>query len=321
MKTFPHTCIGDSCVQLSVIVPVSERFDDVQEIYSAYKRGVEATNLSYEFIYVLDGPYPSVLRDLQQLNDSGEHIKIIKFAKWFGEATALTVGFQHSSGPLILTLPAYYQIAPTEIPRLIESLGDQDMVVARRWPRRDSLINRLQSRAFHLPVRLLTDLNFHDLGCSARAFKRRVLEELQIYGDQHRFLPLLAFRQGFKVREAEIVQAPQDTKPRTYPFGTYLRRLLDILSIFFLLKFTKKPLRFFGLLGSSIFAIGGILSVQLFVERLFFGTPLADRPMLLLSSLLVVLGMQIFAIGLIGEIIIFTHAREIREYTIEEVIN
>jgi glycosyltransferase involved in cell wall biosynthesis len=274
-------------IELSVIIPVSERYDDVTPVFSAYRDALSSTGLCHEFVYVLDGDYPDFQRELMELKDAGENIKIVKLARSFGEATALTVGFEHSSGDIIMTLPAYIQVEPSEYPRLISRLEDHDLVVARRWPRKDSRLNRIQTKAFHLPIKLLTGLDFQDLGCSVRVMKRRVVDELYIYGDQHRFLPLLAYKQGFRVLQVDAAQAQQDAGKRLYSFGVYLRRLLDILSIFFLLKFTKKPM----------------------------------RPILLLGSLLVVLGIQVFAIGLVGEIIIFTHAKELKEYTVDEIIN
>lgn len=311
----------DTSIELSVIIPISERHGDIQPVYSAYKHAISSTGLSHEFIYILDGDFPQALQELTKLRESGEQIKIIKLAKWFGEATALTIGFEHSVGDLIITLPAYLQIAPSEIPHLIEQLDGNDMVAARRWPRNDSLLNRIQSKAFHFPIKLLTGLEFEDLGCSARVIRRRVVEELYIYGDQHRFLPLLAHKQGFKVIQVDAQQAPEDQNLRLYSIGVYLRRLLDILSVFFILKFTKKPMRFFGLLGSSVFGLGAVIFLVLAAQRVIWSIPLADRPMLLLGSLLLVLGIQIFAIGLVGEIIIFTHAKDLKEYTVEEIIN
>lgn len=311
----------DRTTELSIIIPVSERFDDTKSVYFSYKEAIIAIGQSYEFIYVLDGDYPGILKDLRILKENGENIKIIKLAKPFGEATALTAGFEHSSGDLIITLPAYLQIVPSEIPHLVSQLENNDMVVARRWPRNDSLVNRIQSKAFHLPIKFLMGLDFQDLGCSVRIIKRKVVEELNIYGDQHRFLPLLAYKQGFKISQIDAPQAPQDTSKRLYSFGIYVRRLLDILSVFFLIKFTKKPMRFFGLFGSGIFGLGILVLLVLAAQRIIWSIPLADRPMLLLGSLLLVLGIQIFAIGLIGEIIIFTHAKEMKEYTVEEIIN
>lgn len=166
----------------------------------------------------------------------------------------------------------------------------------------------------------VTGQRFNDLGCGARAMRRRVLEEITLYGDQHRFLPVLANRQGFRVVEVDLRQSSSDRYAGGYPFRDYVRRMLDIFTVFFLVRFTKKPLRFFGMVGASTFAIGALLVTWLAIDRLVFGHPLADRPALLLSSLLAVLGMQLFALGLLGELIIFTHARDIKDYQIDEVI-
>ena len=192
-------------IGISAVVPVTERFDDVETLYRAYKSGLAATGERYEFIYVLDGDYPDILATLCRLRDEGEAIKIIALAKWFGEATALTIGFDHAAGDVIVTLPAYEQVRADEIPRLVEALENHDMVLARRFPRRDSKLNLIQSKVFHTLLRLLGSTPFRDLGCGVRVFRRRVAQELDIYGDQHRFLPILANRQGFKVVEIDAI--------------------------------------------------------------------------------------------------------------------
>jgi len=307
-------------IELSVIIPVTERFDPVIELFHEYKRGVEATGLSYEFIYVLDGAQPEALEELATLQKT-EKLTIISLAKWFGEATALNAAFGKATGKIFLTLPAYQQVEADEIPKMVEALNDCDMVLARRWPRNDSIINRMQSRLFNFLLRLSTDLKIRDAGCSVRVFKRDVIDEVSIYGDLHRFLPVIAHRQGFRVIELDITQSKKDVHQRIYSPGLYLRRLLDLLTIFFLIKFTKKPLRFFGLVGSTLFGIGLAITMYLVTDRLFFDIALASRPALILSSLLIVLGIQIIAIGLIGEIIIFTHAKDLKEYKIDKIIN
>jgi glycosyltransferase involved in cell wall biosynthesis len=307
-------------VELSVIIPITERHDPVKELFYEYKNGIDATGLTYEIIYVLDGLRPEALRDLTSLQET-ETLTIITLAKWFGEATALNAAFSRSSGDVLLTLPAYEQIEASEIPRLLAALKDSDMVLARRWPRKDSFINRLQTKSFNFLLRLSTDLKIHDAGCSARAFTRDVIDEVNLYGDLHRFFPVIAHRQGFRVVELDVAQSKKDTHRRIYAPGLYVRRLLDLLTIFFLIKFTKKPLRFFGLVGSTLFGLGIVATTYIVGERLFFDVALANRPALILSSLLIILGIQIIAIGLIGEIIIFTHAKDIKEYKIDKIIN
>ena len=306
--------------ELSVIVPISERYDDVIALYKEYKTSVESYTKDYEFIYVLDGDFPEAQELLKKLCHDGEPIKVLRLSKWFGEATALTAGFKNSNGKNILTLPSYYQIEPAEIGKILHYLNEADMAIAWRWPRKDSAFNQLQAKVFHSIFNSITEDDFHDLGCGVRAFRRKVADEVPVYGDQHRFFPVLASRRGFRVEEVKVEQSQRETGTRLYRPGVYLRRLLDILTVFFLAKFTKKPLRFFGLIGSGTFAIGGFLLLYLVFERIFLGVALGDRPLLLLSSLLIVLGVQIFAIGLIGELIIFTHAKDIKEYTIDEIV-
>jgi hypothetical protein len=162
---------------------------------------------------------------------------------------------------------------------------------------------------------------YNDIGCSVRFFRRKILDEINLYGDLHRFLPILANKQGFKVKEIDIRQSSRDKHTRTYAVGIYLRRMIDLFTVFFLVKFTKKPLRFFGLTGTTILLTGLSISLYLIISRIFFDVGLSDRPLFLIGILFVVLGLQIFAIGLIGEILIFTHAKEIKEYNIDEIIN
>ena len=213
------------------------------------------------------------------------------------------------------------QVEAEEVIKLIEALEHCDVAVARRIRGRDTIYNRIQSTVFNWMVSKLTGEPFRDLGCSARALRRHVALELQLYGDLHRFFPLLASHRGYRVQEIPCRQANSDQQTRLYRPGVYLRRMLDILTAFFLFKFTKKPLRFFGLVGSLVFVSGAVLMIVLAIQRLFFGMALGDRPILLLAALLLVLGIQIFAIGLIGEIVIFTHAKDIKEYNIETIVS
>ena len=191
---------------------------------------------------------------------------------------------------LILTLPAYQQVDGDAIPALVAALQDNDMVLANRSPRKDFTFNGLQSRLFNSMLRSFTDLEIHDAGCSVRIFKRRVIEEVQIYGDLFRFFPIMAHRQGYRVIEMNTPQSQRDAFRRIYSPGLYLRRLLDLLTIFFHVKFTKKPLRFFGLIGTSLLGAGLLATAYLVIERLLFDVALSDRPALFLSSLLIVLG-------------------------------
>jgi glycosyltransferase involved in cell wall biosynthesis len=306
---------------ISVIVPVSERADDVVNLYREYRGRVERLSTEFEFIYVLDGPFPDLADTLRKLRMDDEPIVIVQLAKWFGESTAITAGLDLAKGDVVLTLPAYYQVESSVIPSLIDALTESDVAVAARNRSNDSLFRRVQGWVFNRLVSWLTSQRFRDLGCGARALRRVVISDLNLYGDQHRFLPILVSQLGYRVVEVDAQQDMRDVGTRIYGPGVYIRRLLDILTVFFIAKFTKKPLRFFGLIGSVIAGFGSLVVLVLVIQRLLGDVGLAERPALILGSLLVVLGIQLFAIGLIGELIIFTHARHIKEYQVEETIN
>jgi len=312
----------DSVESVSVIVPIVERHDDIREIHREYAEILSGMHLDLEMIYVIDGGgYLRAYQELKRLKEEGDELTIVRHSQSFGEAAAIMTGFHHARGDLILILPAYHQVEPDQIVKLFDKIAGYDFVAARRWPRIDSLLNQYQTRVFHRFLRSLTRNSFQDLGCGVRLVKRRVLEEMSLYGDLHRFLPILAGRYGFTGVEVDLAQSERERRVRTYSPGVYLRRMIDLMTIFFLVKFTKKPLRFFGLTGFAVMGAGTLITGYLVISRLAFASPLSDRPLFLLGILLLVLGVQIFGIGLVGEIVIFTHAQDLKEYHVEEVIN
>ncbi len=312
---------SSSPISVSVIIPVTERPDNALDIHRDYRSALDQLDITYDLIYVLDGPFPEFREHLGRLRDEGESLTIVQLGKAFGESAALEAGFENSRNDWVLTLPAYYQFEPEQLERLFEDIDGWDMLAGRRHPRTDSKINQWLSIVFHTLVNWMMSSNFHDLGSGTRLIRRDILDDIPLYGDQHRFLPLLASRKGYRVKEINLAQSSKESYRRLPQVGVYPRRLLDLLTVFFLVKFTKKPLRFFGLIGASVASIGGLWMTILVIQRLLFDQALAQRPALLLAALLIVLGVQIFALGLIGEIVIYAHAREMREYTIEEIIN
>jgi glycosyltransferase involved in cell wall biosynthesis len=311
----PRT-FADSGV-ISVVVPVVERADDLVAVYSAFGQELDARPQEYEFLFVFDGrltPSP----ELVALARGNPSVRILRFAREFGETAALRLGIEKSRGDLVITLPAYFQVQPVGIHLLIDGvLQGADMVVANRSPRLDNWLNRMQSRAFHSIVGGASDQRFHDMACGVRAMRRSVAEALPLYGDLHRFIPALALREGFRVDEVAVPQHPSDARMRVYGPGVYLRRLLDIAAFFFLAKFTEKPLRFFGLVGSLFLTAGMVLSLVLFIQRVE-GQGIANRPALLLAVLLLALGVQLIGLGLVGEIIVHLRAPHRRAYRVRE---
>lgn len=308
--------------KVSAIVPVSDRYDSTGSIARDYLDALKKTGREFELVFVMDGNRTDLAEHLLALAAVESQLRIFQLGRTFGEATAVSAGIENTEGGILLTLPAYYQVDAGEIGKLLDELDSCDMAIAARWPRAAaSKFEVMRRKTFHWLVSSVSGISFSDLGCGARAFKREVADEVPIYGDQHRFIPLLALRRGFRVREIQVHQSEQDRFKKGYGPKAYLQRFLDIFTVVFLVRFTKKPLRFFGMIGSITFLLGALFLTVVVIQRLFFDVGLADRPALLLSSLLVVLGLQIFALGLLGELIIFTHARSLKEYTIERIVN
>ena len=302
---------------VSVVVPVVERTDDLMAVYRAFARELESRSEEFEFLFVFDGRFAPP-PELVALSSQQEGVRILRFAREFGETAALRIGIEKSRGDLVLTLPAYFQVQPEGIARLLDAIADgADMAVANRSPRLDSWLNRMQSRLFHRIVGGVTDQQFHDMACGVRAMRRAVAEALPLYGDLHRFIPALALREGYRVDEVPVAQHPDDTRIRVYSPTVYFRRLLDIAAFFFLAKFTERPLRFFGLVGSVFLMSGAAMSLVLLVQR-FEGQGIANRPALLLAVLLVALGVQLIGLGLVGEIIVHLRAPHRRVYRVRE---
>ena len=308
-------------IEVSVVVPVSERHDDIGKLYQVYADELANLGKSFEFIFVIDGEFPNAFDDLLKLQNEGNPIKIIKFARNFGESTALMEGFRQAKASKILTLASYMQVEPKDLTKVFTAYDEgNDLIITRRYPRKDPLLNRVQSSVYHYLVRKSTGAPFKDITSGMRLMNKKSLSEFILYGDLHRFIPVFARQRGIKVKEVKVSQRKEDTQIRLVKPGIYLRRVLDILTLFFLVKFTKKPLRFFGLIGSFVFLSGFCIAAYLTILRLFGAVALSNRPLLLLGILLIVFGIQTFSVGLIGELILFAHAEELRDYNVEEII-
>jgi glycosyltransferase involved in cell wall biosynthesis len=302
-----------------VIIPIGRRRGNLAELYADYKAGLLATGLAFEIIFIVDGPLDTVQQELQSLLAAGESFVVLELARRFGESASVTVGLDYARGGTIVTLPAYAQIDAGDIGKLVAGLEHADVAIAVRTPRAGGAFERMRRRVFHSILANVTGRSYQDLGCNARALRRLVLEEIHVYGDQLRFLPILAGRQGFRVQEVQVAQSPLDRRQYSYGATDYVRGALDIFTVYFLVKFTKTPLRFFGSIGALAFIFGSASLLWIVIDRLFFGEPLSDRPALVLSTLLIVLGVLLFALGLLCELVIFTHARHINDYQVKLV--
>lgn len=309
-----------SIESISVVIPVTERGDQLLNYFDDYYENVSGLELEFEFIIVLTPEFGN-LADPVKAKYADENVKVILLNRNYGEAGVLKIGIDHSSFDYILTLPPYEQISPTFIPNIVNDLNDNDAVVVNRWPRVDHKVNRMQSNVFRRILKLMAYDVPKDPGCGIRLTRKEVFTDLRFYGDMHRFFFMLAKQLGFKVSEIDIPQSKSDAHRRVYSFRTYLSRALDILTVGFLTRFNQKPLRFFGTGGAISLFIGLIGLGFIAIERLAFDVSAADRPLLVLFSLFLVLGVQLIAIGLVGETVIFTSSKNNKAYRIKKIIN
>jgi glycosyltransferase involved in cell wall biosynthesis len=306
-------------IALSVVIPIGREEPDLGQTHQAYQAVIEGLGESYEIIYVLQGGYPQNLATLRALKEADPRVIVLMLGGQAGEAAALASGYEEARGATVLSLPAHLQVDPADIPKVLAALEGCDMAVGHRSAINSGLGQRVAAGAFHWILKLLFGHALSDLVCRVRACRRPVLDEISVYGVQHHFVPLLAQQQGFTVREVDVRPGPAGVAVRRSPL-VYLGSLFDILTLYVLLRFTKKPLRFFGSIGMMVLIPGLLFTGGLAIARLFYGVPLADRPALILGILMIVLGIQTIALGLIGEIVIFASGRRIKDYTVDKIV-
>ncbi len=306
--------------EISVVLVTYNQAQEIPSVFAGISETFEKEfNRHYEIVFVDDGSTDDTISQLRRLAQDKENVKVIRMRSHFGEASALEAGLGISSGKIILFLAGRVRIDPSGLLILAEKVknGD-DFVIGWRCPRSDWKLNQMVSKYFNAIVSKLTGLKLHDINSGVFAAKREVLESLDLYGDLNNFIPILVHRLGYKIEEQKVQQQKGYFRKSKY-ITEYFQRALDILTVIFLTKYSKKPLHFLGLFG-ILFTISGLaIDIYLFVYRLLGMGPIAGRPLLLLGALLFILGVQMISIGLIGEMIIFTHASEIDEYNIEAI--
>ncbi|MEZ6013707.1 MAG: hypothetical protein R3F49_01220 [Planctomycetota bacterium] len=318
----PHPTLSNS-PDVTLVVPVTAQRQEFEQVVDAFGRELDRLGRTWECILVFDGIKGAAWERGTVLQaESGGRVGTIALHRPFGESVCLSSAFENARGELILTLPQYVQVDPHELTRLFDALdAGADMAASRREPRVDSKLNQAQSWMFNWVVRVVTGASFRDLNSTTRLMRREVLEQLTIYGSMYRYLPATAYRQGFRVDEVAMRHLSEWGGASVFGPGVYMRRALDVVGLMFLSRFTHKPLRFFGALGGAAILLGGLMVAwQLLhwaMSDIAYG--LYQRPAFLFGVLLVVLGSQTIGFGLVGEIIIYTQARNLREYRIEKV--
>ena len=305
---------------VSVVMSIGEQVPELKATLERYRAEFERRGKAVEFVVVLDGVSDHVFQDAQAARPVGANVRLVRLNHPFGESIAQLAGFRIARGHVIVTMPPYTQIEPMDVQRVLDALDDGlDLVAGYRHPRTDPRVNRIQSALFNAVMRWFTGVPLHDMNCPLRAMKRKVVEDVHIQGDMVRFLPVLAHRHGFRVGEVQVRHLRERGSSGFFGLGVYARRFLDVIALLFLSKFTRAPLRFFGMAGIVSFLLGFLVCVWLTIDYLFIShEALRNKVSLLLGVMLMVLGMQVFSIGLVGEIIIFTQAKNLKEYRLYE---
>ncbi|HED66404.1 MAG TPA: glycosyltransferase [Planctomycetes bacterium] len=311
----------EATIDVTVVVPVQSPDAEVREVVEAFGGELQRQGRSWEVIFVFDGVMGPAWEEAQKLRGAyGRRVRSISFKNPFGESVCLSAALERARGTYLVTTPQYVQIDPVELRPMLAALDDgADFVTPWRHPRVDPWPNRIQSWAFNLIIRSIIRMEFHDLNCYVRAIRRDVLADMAVYGEMYRFLPVIAYRQGYRVVEVQVRHLKEWGRTGFFGLGIYTRRFLDVLAVMFLTKFTLKPLRFFGTIGGAFSLVGAAICSWLSYQKLVNHEPVAGRPLLLLGVLMVMVGVQVLGFGLVGEIIIFSQARNLKEYRVERV--
>lgn len=301
-----------------MVVPLFNERAALEELYSRLSAVLEQVAPKHEIIFVDDGSKDGSLETLKELRSVDSSVRYIRFRRNFGKSAALAAGFRAARYRIIVTIDADLQDIPEQLPVLLDRLYEGfDLVCGWRRNRRDKLSKRIGSRIYNLTTGMLTGVRLHDLNCGFKCIRREVLDEVMVYGERHRFLPVLASYRGFLLGEVKIDHAPRKYGTSRYGLERVLGGMFSLLTIILMTRYTNKPLHFFGLMGSFLAAIGLVIDLYLITMRVFEKQWLSNRPLLIIGTLLIIVGVQLVLFGLLAEMIAFSYRRE-TDYSIVE---
>jgi glycosyltransferase involved in cell wall biosynthesis len=305
-------------VELSLVIPAFNEEKNVSLLYEKLKPILDKLNRSYEIIYVDDGSTDQTFSMLEQLHQKDQNVKVIQFRRNFQKAAALSAGFFRAKGSIIITMDADLQDNPDEIPKFLDQINNgSDLVVGWKYKRKDSWTKTVPSKIFNILVRSLTGIKIHDSDCNFRAMKADVIKDMNIYSGLYRYIPSIASSHGAKIDEIKVVHHSRKFGKSKYGFGRLFKGVFDLLTVKFLLSYAKRPLHFFGGIGTFLFFVGFVLGFYLLYLKYFLNLLIGSRPLLILSLLFIILGAQFISIGLIGEMITSNSYQPEKQYTIK----
>lgn len=291
-------------MDLSVVVPVFNEEKNINILYQELIDVLIKLDLTFEIIFINDGSTDKSLAILSELQENDSRIVVISFRKNFGQTAALSAGFDYALGDIIITLDGDLQNDPKDIPKLLQKLSKgYDIVNGWRFDRKDSFFSRrLPSIIANKIISYSTNVKLHDYGCTLKAFRKEITQNIKLYGEMHRFIPAIASGMGSEVAEVKVNHRERKFGKSKYGISRTIRVVLDLITVKFLLSYATRPLQIFGLLGFNCGIIGFGFLLYLIIQRQFFNVPLANRPLLLFSILLIFMGLQFITLGLLAEL-------------------
>jgi dolichol-phosphate mannosyltransferase len=310
---------------ISVVVPVHDEERTVALLFGELQAALDPLGEPWEAVFVDDGSTDGSFAALTRLHSDQPGVRVVRLRRNFGKAAALAAGFAQAEGDVVVTIDADLQDDPAEIPRLLAKLDEGfDLVSGWKAHRRDPFARRLLSRIFNWVTGRVSGLRLHDLNCGLKAYRAEVVQGLRLYGELHRFIPVLAHYRGYRIAELPVNHRPREHGRSRYGVERYLRGFLDLLTVSFIGRYRYRPLHMFGGLGLVLGTVGFGVLVYLTIVKLN-GHAIGQRPLLILGVLLVVVGLQFFSLGLISELITSQHeeragARERTELHVDEIL-
>ena len=315
-------------MDLSVVIPLYNESESIEELNTWVTNTLNNRSISFEIIYVNDGSSDGSWDIIKRLADDSNNIKGISFSKNFGKSQALNSGFTECKGKYVATLDADLQDSPEEIPEMINKLKEEDLDLISGWKKKryDSLIlKKIPSKLFNFVARCSSGIKIHDFNCGIKVFKSEVIKSIDVYGDMHRFIPILAKNEGYNKIGEHIVKH-QARKYGKTKFGNerFMRGFLDIITLWFMNKFGKRPMHFFGSIGTIMILIGIIFSGYIGYEKLFIKTSgrlITERPEFYIALTTIIIGIQLFIAGFIGEIVLNSKSKKERYQITEKTVD
>jgi len=311
--------------EVSVVIPVFNETENLEELHRELVGALEKTGRPFEVILIDDGSTDSSWAVLRSLQHKDGRVKLICLRRNFGQTAALAAGFDHARGGIIVSLDADLQNDPNDIPSLIQKIEEgYDIVSGWRRRRKDKfLTRRVPSMIANTLISRLTRVRLHDYGCTLKAFRSEVIKNVKLYGELHRFIPAIASQLGVRISEVEVNHRLRKHGKSKYSIFRFTKVILDMLTVKFLLSYSTRPLQIFGLLGLGSGLLGFIISLWLSYQRLVLKISVANRPLLLLGVLLIVIGIQFITLGLMAEIMVRAYHESSGKtiYVIREVID